>query len=166
MINIKERPEVVVSVVLHLILGYKKFAENFPDKFPSTLADTVSYRGNPSCSCKSKIVKFVQDNHSEVIEWLSLWIENEPENDELLAAYVKMTGINDIPTSPSPDMTTTVEVSGDPINPGVSMYGRIVIIPPDPASYFQLLTKAFVEKWIFNGLTVSIKDDKWYIFFY
>lgn len=163
-INIKSRPEIAYSVILHLILGYKQFGDDFSNKYPSLLADVVSYSGNPNCSCRSKIIKHIQDNFIDVTQWVDQWIESTPNNDQLDAVYNKIIGTAPeqiVPTYKPPEQT-----GGDPMPETTDMVGRIVIIPADADSYYLLLHEAFTKKWNYRGLTVSIKDDKWYIFFY
>jgi hypothetical protein len=47
-----------------------------------------------------------------------------------------------------------------------NVIGDVVEIDADPDVYKKLLTLAKDEKWIYNGITIVEKKDKWLILFY
>lgn len=161
-------PEVLnVPLFLDIIRTNDKYREDFIAAAPDTKADVISFYDNPNCNCRRKIVDYVDKNRDSqpvkdfFAKWkpqiANLFIDVNPN----LGAVVKPTN-NGVMTveavnESAPKSTTT---------PVKLMAGHVVEIPAEPNEYKNLLEHGSKDKWVYRGLTVLPKDDKWLVFFY
>lgn len=164
-----------IQTILHLIETNEQFAHTLGARNSKIEADIISFRLNPNCSCKSKIIKYLEDNKEEQ-EFVLQWIQNsqkasmqQPQVDtQKLESINKM--MNERarmvlkPTLPQPEWSKYKDVVGE-----------VVEIDPNPDKYKEMMTIAR-EKWFYNGLNVTetLKTDPttgnekvvWLVFFY
>ena len=164
-------PEVLnVPVFLDNIRNNDKYREELIAIAPDIKADIVSFQGNQNCGCRRKIQQYVDQNkETEPIKaFFSTWTPQIPN------LFITPRTVNQAVTS-TPNGNVTVEATQTPpAQPTQAanaqsvkvMQGHVVEIPASPDEYKNLLDHARKDRWVYRGLSVMTKDDKWLVFFY
>lgn len=177
----------IIQKTLDLLLSNDTFAKQFTERIPQLESDVISFKLNPSCSCKSKIVRHLEQNVSDT-EWAQIWIQTNILPSTLPIIEVK-TGDNIVKTTMPqlpPEELKKLKLERQRMALKATLpqtewknfkdvIGEVVEIEPNPNKYKQLMTVAR-EKWFYNGLNVieTVKTDPktgaesivWLVLFY
>lgn len=138
---------------LALLIKNQKYAEYAINTYSVLEADIRSYRLDPNCTCKHKLIKYFDNNKDTVIKDFKLWISNEKVNIESILPNPSndMQSHRNIlkPTLPASEWTKYKDVIGE-----------IVEIVPDPNEYKRIISIAR-EEWLYNGINIleTVKFD-------
>jgi len=72
------------TLVLTLITTFDDFRSNFQNTFLQTHADVESFKVNPNCSCKYRIIDFIEKNRNDVFLYIENWHKNHSNIDLML----------------------------------------------------------------------------------
>jgi hypothetical protein len=176
-----------IQKILDLILSNDSFAKELSERNPKIDADIISFKLNPNCTCKSKIVRHLEENSSE-IEFSNQWISSHMFSNN--TTPIEITSGTPIKVSFPSELSKEeqerlkkekqrmVLKSALPQSEWKNfkdVIGEVVEIAPNPNKYKELLTVAR-EKWFYNGLNVieTVKTNPstgeenivWLVFFY
>ena len=158
--------------VLDLITSTDNFAEELRARNPRIDADITSFKLNPNCSCKNKVIRDLDENPLELEfakEWEylhSVTPEVTPEVVDENAIRLKKEKHRMVlkPSLPQSEWKNFKDVIGETVE-----------IEPNPDKYKELMVVAR-EKWFYNGLHVietmktNTSDESqkivWVVFFY
>lgn len=142
-----------VDSFLALLIKNEKFSEYVINNYSDIEADIRSYRLDPNCTCKHKIVKYFESNKDLITNSLQTWISdtktdlksflpNEDNDDSKHRNVLK-------PSLPASEWSKYKDVIGE-----------IVEIRPDPNEYKRIISTAR-EEWLYNGINIleTIKFD-------
>jgi hypothetical protein len=142
---------------------------SFYDKYEKDLyeiyADIISFIKNPNCSCRTKIIHYVQDNQQKikdiVLDWLSTTDFDPSDQNKIIKVLNKVeVEIN--------SHKTYLQYKGEPKEDGIgkSMIGKIVKIINSPESYYNFINHLHINRFYYNGLNILEEEDKLKIYFY
>lgn len=156
-------PEVLnIPVILDAIRKNDKYSSELIDVAPDIKADIVSFQSNPNCGCRRKIVDHIDKNkETETIKnFISKWSKEIPNQ------YITVKPGESV--SPGANGVTSIQaVNQPPVRQNMKpMMGHVVEIPASPEEYKKLIDHASADRWMYRGLGVMSKDDKWLVFFY
>lgn len=149
------------QVILDTIRKNDKYSSELIDIAPDIKADIVSFQGNPNCGCRRKIVEYVEKNkETEPIKsFFTKWSQELPNQYTTVKPGEQAT--------PGANGVTSVHAVNQPPVPGMKpMMGHVVEIPASPDEYKKLIEHARNDRWMYRGVSVMPKDDKWLLFFY
>lgn len=152
--------------IMRALSTSEEFAKVIQDRIPDLLADIISYRLNPNCTCKQKIYTHFESNESDrafAEDWIIKYL-----SDPLLEVSIPK---NDI----TPRMVLKTSLPSTEWGNYKDMVGEYVEIEANPDKYKELMATAR-DKWLYNGLSVleTVKTDPetktekfvWIVFFY
>lgn len=166
--------------VLTLLRRYDEFAELMKKRNPNILADIISYKLNPNCTCKAKILSFFGANPLEM-DYIESWVKSKGDTIDMTPPTLP---IQNPKLSPEdikklkderPRMVLKSTLPQPLWSNYVDVIGQSYEIEPNPDKYKELMTIAR-EQWFYNGLSVleTVKTNPvdnsekmvWVIFFY
>lgn len=115
------------------------------------IEDIYTFSDTGCGKCRKEILKYIENNRETINKIIELY-----EKDH--------TKLSNTPTSRrdrvtnEPDRTTR--------NKNNRVLGDVFEIEADPEAYKSLIQLSQKERWVFRGLNVVPKDDKWLIMFY
>jgi hypothetical protein len=153
---------------LALILKNEKYSEYAIKKYDVIEADIRSYRQDPNCTCKHKLIRFFECHQDDITEDLKLWVGSEKVNIESsLSEDSKDTNKHRNVLKPSLPASEWSKYK--------DVIGEIVEIRPDPNEYKRIISIAR-EEWLYNGINIleTVKFDQqtkqesvvWLLLFY
>lgn len=80
---------------LPVLLKNDDVFESIVSDFPSTLTDLVSFKNNPNCGCRGRVVKFFTQQLIKNPKALDKYIRNEQEIEEVIKQTEKNRSEND-----------------------------------------------------------------------
>lgn len=123
---------------LPILISNDNIFNQLKNDFPETLADLISFKDNPNCSCKNRLIKFFTDKIQQNTNLLNKYIENN------IALQ------NDI------NNATNLRLSNN-------YSGRIITIEKTPEAW-QQLSLTMVGK-MFRSFSLIEKEDKILVYF-
>jgi hypothetical protein len=157
-----------VENFLALLIKNEKYSEYAINTYPVLEADIRSYRLDPNCTCKHKLIRYFESNKDTINADFKLWIGSEKVN------------IESILPDPSNDASNhrnvlKTSLSASEQSKYKDVIGEIVEIRPDPNEYKRIISVAR-EEWLYNGINIleTVKFDSqtkqesvvWLLLFY
>lgn len=130
-----------LEIGLHLIRNNQFFYKTMLSACPDIYADIVSYKADPNCVCKSKIIHRISESEDSVRIY-HLILKFILENKDIVDLSIFQ--------SPTENF----------------MPGKRVIIDDSDVAYNELISTAIEKEWTFTGLSVVPRNNKLEIFFY
>lgn len=126
-------------VLLELIAKSSSFLEEYCKKYPSQDINARLFSADTTCSCKTDLILFYQDNKVEINKTLSEFISNNPSEINLK------------------DIIHNIE----------SKYvgGKVVRIESSDESFLNFINKINTEGWLYRSVS-TIKEDNSLIFLF
>jgi hypothetical protein len=171
---------VETNIILGLIRHNKDFRKGFMQKARDIYADIISFIANPNCTCRKRIVKYVEENKENVNEYYEEFKQTvKGEDFEKLIELIKQSEKKntkevviekkDLPDNLKKSLT-------EPVNRTrrTDVRGEVVEISLNPFDYKDVIETGKKENWYYRGLTVvetirvenEIEKPVWLIFFY
>jgi predicted transcriptional regulator len=140
---------------------YKKYEKDLYEIY----ADIISFIQNPNCSCRTKIINYVNDNQQKfkdlILDWLSTTEFDSLAQNKIIKVLNKVNLEID-------SYETSLRYKGEPKEEaiGSSMIGKVVKINNNPGSYHQFINHLHLNRFYYNGLNILEEEDKLKIYFY
>lgn len=166
--------------VLILLNRYEEFADLMKKRNTNILADIISYKLNPNCTCKAKILSYFEANPLEM-DYIESWVKSKGNSVDLAPPLMpiqnpKLTA-EDLKKlkEDRPRMVLKTNLPQSEWSKYVDVIGQSYEIEPNPDKYKELMTIAR-EQWFYNGISVleTVKTNPedntekivWVVFFY
>lgn len=89
MINLSNLPDAVT-----ILIKDNNVFEEFKKDFPEILADLITFKSNPNCSCRAKVFKFFNEKFEKDSNLLSKYIKNSDQLKIELDKIVAQRAVN------------------------------------------------------------------------
>jgi hypothetical protein len=149
-----------LTIILELVPREESWYIHFRKEHPTIGEDLDSFRVNKQCSCRKRLIQYINNNELKVRETYSVWKNNNPD---IIKNHIELALIN----KKERDFNSFVEPT--------DISGQVVEIFPDPSAYKSFMDHAKKSNWVYKGMnimeTIKQNDDGkeevvWLLFFY
>lgn len=151
----------ITFVFLNLLSNFKeKFYFGAENIIPAIYAEMVTLSTSPNCTCRSKVIKYIDHNIDQIFNFILNWVNSMDENiisefftflfNEIESQNIKAKYFRNI------DLKTK------------RMAGNVLIIEDDPAEYRKVIDYLQKENFEYKDFNLFslIDGDKKYLKFY
>lgn len=152
----------IVFIFLNLLTNFKdKFYAGSENIIPAIYVEMVTLSNSPNCSCRSKVIKYINNNLDQIFEFMVNWINRTEESilseffdflfNEIDSQNIKARYFQHL------DLKTK------------RMAGNVLVIEDDPVEYrkvIDFLQKENFEYKDFNLFSLTDGDKKYLKFYF
>jgi predicted transcriptional regulator len=166
-INSAEEPNTYLSNLFLYLLSHlqEAFYQKYEKDFYEIYADIISFIKNPNCSCRTKIIHYVDENQQQIKDIILNWLSTTEFNSSDENKIIKILNKINIEIA---SHQTYLRYKGEPSNDAVghSMIGKVVKIDNTPEAYNHFINHLHLNHFYYNGLSMLEEQDKLKIYFY
>ena len=158
---------VETNIILGLISHDKDFRKGFMQKARDIYADIISFIANPNCTCRKRVVSFIEENKESINTFYEDFIKDKSDEEinNIIKSIDKPKEVKK--ESPSIDKPNPKKEKND-------VRGEVIEIEPNPFEYKEVIQTAIKEDWVYKGINIvetikvenEVEKPVWLIFFY
>jgi hypothetical protein len=136
------------------------------EEHPTIYADIVSSIDNPNCSCRGRVIKFIEENPQVFLNIIKNLLEKYPletssfeDISNRIEHYISLLKDNNVNTVTEDKSNTEIA------NPQNSLMGHVITVQSN-TDYFNLIKSLNSKNMIYNGISVVNNNGAIDLYFY